>query len=255
VFLFELKDQVAWITLNNSQTRNALSLSLAEAMLSQIKAVSESNAKALVIYGEKHFMSGGDINYLANAVFARDEAAVLRLVDTAHQLVLSLLSLRIPVIASVEGSCAGYGMSLLTHCDMALASTQSKFVTAYSGIGANPDGGLTFSLPRLVGQKNALELLTFNELFDAEKALKIGLVNKVVSPEHLVQETADWCAKLTQCSSTVFSQNKHLINRQKIPELKIQLEKERNIFKSNVSSPDLAEGLNAFINKRKPNFA
>jgi 2-(1,2-epoxy-1,2-dihydrophenyl)acetyl-CoA isomerase len=154
----------------------------------------------------------------------------------------------------VHGAVAGAGVSVMAAADLALAAEGTKFSLAYSRIGASPDGGSTYFLPRLLGARRALEMMLLADTFDAQAALRLGLVNWVVGAGELAAETAKLAGRLAQGPTAAFAETKWLVNRSYEQALAPQLEAEMEAFARCAVTRDFAEGVTAFVEKRKPNF-
>src|SRR5918999_5167880 len=158
------------------------------------------------------------------------------------------------VVAAVRGAVAGFGLSLMMAADLVLAADSAYFPLAYTLIGVSPDGGSTFSLPRIVGQKKAMEIALLGERFDAATAERLGLVNHVVAASSLDAETAKLAARLAAGPTAVYARTKALLNGSLDATLDTQLQREAESFAQCASEADFQEGLAAFIEKRKPAF-
>jgi 2-(1,2-epoxy-1,2-dihydrophenyl)acetyl-CoA isomerase len=159
-----------------------------------------------------------------------------------------------PVLASVRGAAAGFGMSLMMACDLVIAADNAYFSLAYASIGASPDGGSTFALPRIVGAKKAMEIALLAERFDAATAERLGLVNRVVPAASLDEVTAKLAARLAAGPVAVYGRTKHLLHASLGSSLESQLQREAEAFAQSASEPAFAEGVRAFIEKRKPQW-
>jgi 2-(1,2-epoxy-1,2-dihydrophenyl)acetyl-CoA isomerase len=214
--------------------------------------------RCLVIRGGEHFMAGGDLKWFSELLATRSPQEIRvqfeGFILEVHALVLSLRRMPKPVLASVSGAAAGFGMSLMMACDMALAADSAYFTLAYTLIGATPDGGSTYALPRIVGQKKAMEIALLGERFDAAAAERFGLVNRVVPAASLEAETQKLAARLAAGPTTVYARTKSLVNRSLENSLESQLQREAESFAQSASEPDFKEGLSAFIEKRKPRW-
>jgi 2-(1,2-epoxy-1,2-dihydrophenyl)acetyl-CoA isomerase len=171
-----------------------------------------------------------------------------------HHAILALRRAPMPVLASVHGAVAGAGVSLLMAADLAIAADGTKFTLAYSRIGVSPDGGATWSLPRLVGHRKALELMLLSVTFDAQAALHLGLVNWVVDPARLAAETDTIARRLAQGATAAFGETKRLVYQSADQSLAAQLDAEIDAFARCAGTRDFAEGVTAFVEKRKPSF-
>jgi 2-(1,2-epoxy-1,2-dihydrophenyl)acetyl-CoA isomerase len=176
---------VATITMNRPRALNALNAELNDALCDAVARVEFDPAvRAVVIRGAGvGFMAGGDLKWFS-ANLDKDKATMRReferFVNTVHPLVVSLRRMPKPVIASVHGAVAGFGVSLMLACDLVIAADSSFFTLAYCNIGTSPDGGSTFALPRALGMKKAMEIALLGDRFDSAEALRLGLINWVV---------------------------------------------------------------------------
>lgn len=246
---------VATITLNRPAMMNALD----EGMIAALRAACEETAgdrsvRAIVLRGAgAAFLAGGDV-----AMFHSNLPRLPDLVRAGggalNQAILALRSAPKPVLASVHGAVAGAGVSLMAAADLAIAAEGTRFTLAYSNIGASPDGGATYFLPRLVGYRKAIELMLLAETFDAKAALAMGLVNWVTSPEALLAETERLAQRLAQGPTLAFAETKRLAQEGYDRPLSAQLEAEIEAFARCASTADFAEGVTAFVQKRKPGF-
>lgn len=248
---------VTTIALNRPRALNALDRDLTLALREAVFAAEHDPAvRCLVIRGGEHFMAGGDLKWfhglLAGRAPAEIRAQFEAFIGEVHPLIVSLRRMPKPVLASVRGAAAGFGMSLMMACDLALAAEDAYFTLAYTLIGATPDGGSTYALPRLVGQKKAMEIALLGERFDARAAERLGLVNRVVAAASLEAETERLAAQLAAGPAAVYARTKALINRSLERTLESQLQEEAERFAESAAEPDFAEGLRAFLEKRKP---
>jgi len=254
--LYSVADGVATIALNRPMVMNALDLT----MLRDLRVVAgqaerDLAARVVVIRGEgPAFLAGGDVA-MFHANLRNDMPALVREGATElHHAILALRRTPKPVLASVHGAVAGAGVSLLAAADLAIAAEGTKFTLAYSRIATSPDGGATWALPRLVGYRKALELMLLSEPFDAQTALRLGLVNWVVGADRLAAETADVARKLAQGATIAFGEIKRLVYQDHDQTLAARLEAEVEAFARCAVTRDFAEGVTAFVEKRKPEF-
>src|SRR3954466_15245321 len=170
----DVRDRIARITLNRPDVGNALDLELATALHQAAKGLQGSDVGAVILTGAgKAFCVGGDLHYMRGADEVGD--AVLRLATQFHAAIEALAALDAPVISAVRGAAAGGGMSLAIAADIVLAAESARFTMAYTAIGFPPDGGSSWTLPRLVGQRRATELMLLNPRLDAATAHHPGL--------------------------------------------------------------------------------
>jgi 2-(1,2-epoxy-1,2-dihydrophenyl)acetyl-CoA isomerase len=251
---------VATITLNRPKALNALDRELAMALRDAVLAAEAAvEVRCLVIRGGEHFMAGGDLRWFAREIDGRSaeerKRMFLQFIAEVHQIIAALRRMPKPVLASVRGAAAGFGLSLALACDLVLASDDAYFTLAYSLIGASPDGGSTFALPRVVGARKAMEISLLGERFDAAAAERLGIVNRVVPPAALEAETAKLAQRLAAGPARAYARTKALLNRAPGATLEDQLEREAEAFAQCAAEPDFAEGLAAFLEKRKARFA
>lgn len=253
--LLSIDGPVATVTLNRPAQLNALN----DAMMLGLRDVlgeveRDANIRVVILTGAgKAFMAGGDV-----AMFhaKKDEVAALfhELGGTFHESIRTLRRMGKPVIASVQGACAGGGLSVMLACDLAIAADTCQFTLAYARIGASPDGGSTHFLPRIVGTRKALELALLPDGFGADQALALGLVNRVVPEAVLEAETRKIADRLAVGPSRAFAHTKALINATFDRPLDAQLAAEVTAFADCASGHDFKEGVTAFVEKRKPQF-
>jgi 2-(1,2-epoxy-1,2-dihydrophenyl)acetyl-CoA isomerase len=214
--------------------------------------------RCVVIRGGEHFMAGGDLKWFFALIEGRSaaEKTVLfqNFVHEAHAVIICVRRMPKPVIASVSGAAAGFGLSLMMACDLAIAADTAYFTLAYSLIGASPDGGSTFALARSVGSKKAMEIALLGERFDAAAAERLGLVNRVVPATSLGGETMKLAARLAAGPTAVYGRTKALLSDALANSLESQLQREAEAFARSAAEPDFAEGLRAFIEKRQAVF-
>ena len=253
--LYSVVDAIATITLNRPQVMNAINA----AMMVQLRAACEradrdESARAVVLRGAgPAFLAGGDVGFFhANLprmpALAREGGAEL------HHAILALRRASKPVLASVHGAVAGAGVSLTAAADLAIAAEGTKFTVAYSRIGTSPEGGATHFLPRLVGARRALELMLLSDAFDEQTALKLGLVNWVTGAERLGSETEAIARRMAIGPTLAFGEIKRLVNESYDRALVAQLDAEVEAFARCAATRDFAEGVTAFVEKRKPEF-
>lgn len=253
--LLAIENAVATITLNRPEVMNAMDGEMMLALREVTERVQDDESvRAVLLRGEgPAFLAGGDVAML-HAHLAQLPEMIVRVGREMHFAFLALRRMGKPVVASVHGAVAGAGVSLMAAADLAIAAHDTKFTLAYSRIGTSPDGGATNFLPRLVGYKKAMEMALLSDIFDAETARALGLVNWVVPAEQLAAETAKIMRRLAGGPTFAYARTKALINQSFDTCLEAQLEAELQGFARCARTADLAEGLAAFLEKRKPVF-
>jgi 2-(1,2-epoxy-1,2-dihydrophenyl)acetyl-CoA isomerase len=250
-----MEEGVATLCFNRPQVFNAMD---AEMMI-QFRAAAEQvqrdpTVRAVLLRGEgKAFLAGGDVALFHQRIKELPDM-IVRWGREMHFAILALRRADKPVLASVQGACAGAGFSILCAADLAIAADNAYFSLAYTKIGASPDGGSTHFLPRLVGYKKAMELTLLAERFDANKARELGLVNWVVPADQLAQETQRIARELARGPTVAYGEAKRLMNQSLDRSIDTQMEEELAAFARCAKTHDLAEGVAAFVEKRKPAF-
>ncbi len=250
---------IAFLTLNRPAALNALDIGMTMA-LSEATSLLESDeaVRCVVLRGAgEHFMAGGDIKHFHKGLEdppAQRRQQFERMIGEVHASVIRLRRMPKPVVASVRGAVAGFGLSLMNACDLAIAADNAYFTLAYCHIGTTPDGGGTYGLPRLVGLKQAMEIALLGDRFDAARALSLGLVNSVVPAADLEAETLALARRLAKGPTLAYGRTKRLINESLNHGLTGQLLAEQDSFAASALTADFAEGVRAFVEKRKPHF-
>ena len=257
--LLEKDAGVATLTLNRPRAMNALNEEMREALVQRTAQVeNDPSVRCVVLRGAgDNFMAGGDVK-LFHSMLGMDAAEraqrISHFIHEMHPAMISLRRMPKPVLASVRGAAAGFGVGLLMGCDLALAGDDAFFTMAYCHLGASPDGSSTYTLPRMVGMKQAMELALLGDRFDAAAAQAYGLINRVVPAAELEAETAKLAARLAAGPGLAYAKTKALINRSLISSYEEQLQAELESFGECAMSEDFAEGVAAFVEKRKPEF-
>jgi 2-(1,2-epoxy-1,2-dihydrophenyl)acetyl-CoA isomerase len=159
-----------------------------------------------------------------------------------------------PVIASLHGVVAGGSLSLAACCDLAVAAEGTRFNLAYANIGASCDVSASWSLPRLVGLRNAMQIALLSETFDAAEALRLGLVNRVVLAAELEATVSALAQRMAGGPTRAYGHLKRLMRQSLDRDLGAQLDAERDAFLDCTTTADFSEGIAAFVAKRKPQF-
>ncbi|MBK6631108.1 MAG: enoyl-CoA hydratase [Betaproteobacteria bacterium] len=258
--LLEIRGAVATLTLNRPQAMNSLGQEMAQALLARAEELQQAaGVKVVVVTGAgDHFMAGGDIKEFKGIIAAapeqRQQAFHDMISDYVHPAIEILRGLPQPVVAKVRGACAGFGFSLMAGCDLAVAADNAYFTTGYALLGTSADGGSTWFLPRLIGAKRAAELMLLAERIDAQQALSLGLVNRVVPLAELDAACAALAQRLAAGPAQAHAGTKRLLGQSLLTPLTEQLGAEAQSFARCSATADFAEGVAAFIEKRKPAF-
>jgi 2-(1,2-epoxy-1,2-dihydrophenyl)acetyl-CoA isomerase len=252
---YERDAAIATIRLNRPERLNAIDPDAAHALLDACRqAARDEEARALVIRGEgRAFMAGGDVTGFHEA--GEDAPELVRgIIGLLEESIQILDGLRIPVVARAQGAVAGAGFSLMMAADVVVAAEDVRLAFAYTSIGTTPDGGLSWSLPRAVGLRRALEIGLLGEPIEAEEALRLGLVTKIVPLDELDAVTAKVAARLAGGPTLAFGRTRELLRnswRHTLPE---QLALERESFVASAGTEDFREGVAAFVERRRAEF-
>lgn len=252
--LSQTSDGVRTITLNRPEEMNSVDERVTKELQAELRAVvKDKSVRCLVITGAgRAFCAGQDLKAATSRGGDFDFTDALR--RRYNPVILGLRSLEIPVIASVNGVAAGAGWSIALACDLRIASSQAKFVGAFSKIGLVPDSGMTWTLPRLVGTSKALEIAWLGEPITADQALTMGLVNRVVAPDELAEATQQLAATLAKGPTKGYGLIKRAIYGGLGRDLEAQLEYEAMLQGVSGKTKDYHEGVKAFLEKRQPEF-
>jgi 2-(1,2-epoxy-1,2-dihydrophenyl)acetyl-CoA isomerase len=253
---FELRDAVAWITLDRPERFNALDPTMARELCDvadRCGSGREVRAAVLTGSGEQAFCAGGDVAVFADCL-DDIEALVTEMTGYLHAAVSRFARMRAPLVAAVNGVAAGAGLSLVTCCDLALAAENATFTSAYTRIGLTPDGSSTHFLSRLVGPRRAMELYLTNRVLSAVEALDWGLVNRVVPAADLTAEAEALARRLAEGPTEAYGSVKSLLRSAAGESLEAQMELESRAIAAAGASADGREGIRAFMAKRPPRF-
>jgi 2-(1,2-epoxy-1,2-dihydrophenyl)acetyl-CoA isomerase len=242
---------VQTITLNRPDKLNAFTPTVHEELHAALEEARDPAVRAVVITGAgRGFSAGQDLGAFGEA---GDVGAMLR--ATYHVNVLAIRSLEKPVIAAVNGVCAGAGLSLACACDIRLASDAAFFVPGFVGIGLIPDSGGTFFLQRLLGTARAFEWMTSNRRLTAAEAHAWGLVSEVIEADSFAERVSAHAAELAAAPTRAIALTKRLYDEAATSTLEEQLEREAEAQAEAVQTTDFREGVAAFREKREARFS
>jgi len=251
--LLSFEGAVARITFNRPSVYNAMDLAFMKALRAAALECAKSGPRAVVLRGAgKAFCAGGDLGAFAAA--SDPKAALREMADILHESVEIFARLDAPVIAAVNGSAAGAGLSLACMCDLVVAGESAKFTMAYTAAGLCPDGSSTYFFPRLIGLRRTQELVFTNRVLSAAEALDWQLVTRVVPDADLDAEVAKLAAQIAAGPTRAFGTAKRMLLASHARDLGAQLELESESISTLAATPDGQEGIQAFLAKRKPAF-
>ena len=248
---------VLTITLNRPDKLNAMTAVMSDELLDAFAgAADDDGIRAIVVTGAgRGFCAGQDLTEFEGAYRAGERPDIKEhLTRSYHRLIPRVVSTSKPVIASVNGVAAGAGVSLAAACDMRIAGEDARFTQAFVKIGLVPDSGGTWLLPRIVGYARALELSITGEVIDAQAALEMGLVNRVVAGEDLEEDVAGLAARLAAMPTAAIAETKALLRGALALDLEAALRAEANAQARMGQTDDHLEGVMAFAEKREPRF-
>jgi enoyl-CoA hydratase/carnithine racemase len=256
----EIDGEIGTLTLNRPDAFNAMSPEMiGELTVAFSWLADRARLRALIVTGAgKAFCAGGDVTWFRKGVETEGidlPAEVRRGAEALHQAIVDLRRIPYPVLAAVNGPAAGAGFSLALACDTRIASEAALFACAYGRIGASPDGGMTYFLPRVVGPSRALELLLEDPNLSAEEARAEGLVREVVPAAELTGRAREKAGKLAEMAPHYVRMAKLLCGQSIENSLTEHLQLERHGIADSMATEDLRNGVVAFFGGEKPVFA
>ena len=246
-----IKDTVASIVLNRPDRLNSFDMKLGHELHEVLQDVAKNpEVRVVIIRGTgKGFCGGGDVKEMHAAA---DKSRFLRdLTRAIHRCVIEIRTMEKPVIAAVNGAAFGAGLSLALACDMIIAVKEAKMSTAFIGIGLAPGCGTQF-VTKIIGYQKACEYILTSKTFTAEEGCRLGLVNTVVEAEHLDAAVEETVSLFRTLPPIAVGKAKMLINKSMENDMISHLELESRTAAWSAGTEDFAEGVTAFVEKRKP---
>ncbi len=250
--LVETTDQVTWITINRPRVMNAFREQTLDEMIDAVKRTREDPAIACIVFrgaGSESFSAGGDFYAMKRLNFTN--ASMWN--DRMQGLAMAIRGVPIPVIAMVNGWCMGGGHELALWCDLVIASEKSMLGQTGAKVGACPTVGATQYLPRIIGERLAREMIFLARRFTAAEAESIGLINKCVPEDRLMEETLAWCDTIKSHSAQTLRMTKKSLNFES-DQLYASWQQGMELLAMVWGSEESLEGMNAFLEGRKPDF-
>ena len=253
--LLERDAGVARITLNRPEAGNAFNQPMADALLAiALDVANDPEVRVVTLTGAgRMFCVGGDVGDFAKNADKIGEF-LSRLAGTLHQALAQFAAMKKPYVTLVNGPAAGAGMSLAIGGDIVLATPEAHFTAAYGGIGLTPDGGMSWMLPRLVGMRQAQEIVITNRRVAADEAQSLGLVTRLVASEALPEEGATLARDLAKRAVGAIGQARWLIQTGMTEGFVAQMDRELQSIKAAGEGAEGREGVQAFLERRKPDF-
>ena len=250
--LFEVKDDVAWITINRPEVMNAFREQTLDELIDAVKSIREDQsivAGVITGAGDKAFSAGGDFH----AMMKLNRANAMHWNDRMLGLAMAIRGATVPMIAMVHGYCMGGGHELALWCDLVISADDGIFGQTGARVGACPTVGATQYIPRLIGDRLAKEMIFLCRRFSAEEAVEIGLINKVVPKARLRDETEAWCRQIKGYSGQTLRATKKSLNFES-DELYASWQQGMELLAEIWGSEESLEGMNAFLEKRPADF-
>jgi 2-(1,2-epoxy-1,2-dihydrophenyl)acetyl-CoA isomerase len=250
---FHIENNIAWITLNRPEKLNAFNREMALLLQEKLdEAAADPAIRCVYITGAgKGFSAGQD---LEEVVDPNGPGMQKILKEHYNPIITKIRKLPKPVIAAVNGVAAGAGANIALACDIVLATAGASFIQAFSKIGLIPDSGGTFHLPRLIGLQKASALMMLGDKITSAEAVQMGMIYKVYTDDVFQEETKKIAATLAQMPTKALAYIKHALNQSAENSLEAQLQIEDEFQQKAAATTDFKEGVQAFLEKRLPNF-
>ena len=250
----QIQNKIATLTLNRPEVFNSFNRKMAFLLQEQLDICQRrSDVRAIILTGSgKAFSAGQDLKEVSIPALNPGFKKILE--EHYNPILTRIRKIEKPIIAAVNGVAAGAGANIALACDVVIASEDACFIQAFSKIGLVPDCAGTYFLPRLIGFQKASALMMLGDKISAVEAERIGMIYKVVSKENFLQEVEIIATKLSKMSTKAIGLTKRLLNDSMCNSFERQLNLECHVHFESALCEDFEEGLNAFVNKRKPNF-
>lgn len=247
---FRVENKIAYLWINRPQAMNALHRGIIDELDCLLDQLAEDKKiRALIIGNEGNFAAGADIKEMVEC--SPEEAYAFAFSPTYNK----LMDLPIPTIAAIDGYALGGGLELALACDIRIASEDAQMGLPELGIGIMPGAGGTVRLPQLIGYAKAFEIIALGKFVSGVEAERIGLVNKTVAKENLINEAQTWANKLAQKAPVAMvSLKRTMLHAKQMPSIKEAIVYEADEWAALFATADQKEGMRAFIEKRKPQF-
>ncbi|MFC7157577.1 enoyl-CoA hydratase/isomerase family protein [Halomarina halobia] len=253
--LLDVGDGVATVTLNRPERRNALSPDVMDGLTDAFEELESSDVRCVVVTGsEGVFCAGGDIESMGERERADPAEAVERITNSAHELVETIASLPLPVVAKLGGPAFGAGGAIALACDVRVASTDAKIGFGFRQVGLTIDSGISHFLPRMVGRGRAKDLVFSGELLDAERAADLGLFERVFDAEEFDERADQYVQQIASGPTAALRHSKRLLDSGGDRALRDALQFEATAQATLMETADHEEGVSAFREGRAPEF-
>ena len=247
--LISKEHHILTLQFNRPEKKNAITAAMYQVMADALKdAESDATVRAILVIGHPQiFTAGNDLeDFMKNPPSTADSPVYQYLWQISHA--------GKPVVAAVAGAAVGIGTTLLMHCDLVYAAENARFSMPFTQLGLCPEAASSLLLPQLAGYQRAAEKLLLGEPFSADEALQMGLVNKVVAADQLVEFARAQASKLAALPATSIRATKQLMKSGQAASIEAQMTEESRHFGAMLSAPEAKEAFSAFFQKRKPDF-
>ncbi len=249
------EDGVATVTIDRPDVKNALDHETMSALADELREISESDARAVVLEGaEGTFCAGADVNALVNFSHLSPPEIVEMIENDLHEIIRQLVRMRKPTVAKVEGHAVGAGCNLALACDLTVAEESATFAELFTKIGLSQDSGSSYILPRIVGMKKAKELVFTGRDVPAPEAEEMGLINHAYPDGEFDERADELVEELADGPTRAIGASKSLLHYGATNDLDSTLEREAWVQSSVAKSDDVEEGVMAFVEGREPEF-
>lgn len=256
--VLEKENHVVTLMFNRPEKMNTISMEMREEIVAALNEVNEDDdARVLVLTGagDRAFCAGVDVGVMSNRIAGQvEETNRRKITQRIGWHIPRLREIRTPTIAAINGVAAGMGVSFISACDIRIASEKARFTCAWVNRGLVPDGGVTYLLPQIIGIEKALELFYTGEIIDAQEALRIRLVGRVVSPDDLMKVAGELAARIAAGPPVAHEMAKYGVYRGLVTDIDGALDFESYAVKVCTATEDFKEGVKSFVEKRKPEF-
>lgn len=254
---YELRDDIATVTITNPELRNALTLDTAQELTDAFEAIEESDARCVVLEGSSGtFCAGGDIELMMDGLTSERETSEL-MEEAAYpitQTVQRVYECPLPTVAKVDGPAYGAGASLAIACDVVLASEQAEISFGFRRVGLSVDSGTSYLLPRMVGENTAKDLVYSGDVLDAAAAEELGLFNRVYPTAEFEERAGDYIENVATGPTVGLQHSKRLLQQGLDRSFDEVIDAEVDAVGSVFETDDFAEGVEAFLEGRTPAF-
>ena len=252
--LFDIKDNIATITLNRPEAFNSVNTELAHELIKSLDECKRNNeVRAIILTGSgKAFCAGQDLKEVTDPSLNPGFEVLMK--EHYEPILFRLRQIEKPIVAAVNGVAAGAGANFALACDIILASEKASFIQAFSAIGLIPDSGGTFTLPRIVGTAKATALAMLGDKVSAEEAERLGMIYRYFPEDSFQEEVTKIASKLSKMPTKGLGLTKRAFNQSLGNNFEQQMKLETDLQIEAASTEDYAEGVQAFVEKRKPNF-